>query len=744
LYDWAGKPEAYGITGLQKGKYIGEQIYFLEGLFPPGCSPMLLPCIEIKPGLFIDVHIFPGDGGDWVLLLDVTADATERRLVQQKANDLRLIEDKRLPNESILADLFPVLDLAVMERLDNGSFRTIGAVPDWFVRFYPDAALEGDGLQPGKKFLFLENFLTDAEYFWTENNPGRLKSGLWIEIDSLGNEYGFEASAICLRGRKMLLIESLGASYEEKRSVIQRARENNLDYQYLVRVEKALRKSEAKNRALLSAIPDSMFRIRKDSTYLDFIPAKGLELSILPGELLGKKVYEVLPAELAQKVMYYVTRALQSGNTQVFEYQILLDDAKRDFEARIVVSGEDEVLAIVRDITEHKRMEEELLKVQKLESMGILAGGIAHDFNNLLTGILGNVSLIRMYMDPEDNKTYNRLSEAEKACLRAQDLTQQLLTFSKGGAPVKRVISIEELIKDSATFAVSGSDVRCEFYISEDLWMVEVDEGQISQVINNVVINADQAMPEGGVIRLKAKNINRGELIAHSSYEGDGLPLKGERYVKVTIEDEGIGIPKEHLTKIFDPYFTTKQRGSGLGLAAAYSIIKKHDGYIAVESKLEVGTKFYIYLPASDKEMLVRESIGHRAVVGKGRVLVMDDEDMIRGVAGEMLNRIGYEVEFARDGTEAIELYRKAVESSRPFDVVIMDLTIPGGMGGREAIKRLLEIDPGIKAIVSSGYSNDPVMSEFSKYGFRDVIPKPYEIEGLSEVLNRVITGISQ
>jgi PAS domain S-box-containing protein len=386
-------------------------------------------------------------------------------------------------------------------------------------------------------------------------------------------------------------------------------------------------------------------------------------------------------------------------------------------------------IGIQNDITLRKRMEEELIKVQKLESIGILAGGIAHDFNNLLTSILGNVSLIKMYSNPED-KIYRRFTEVEKACLRAEDLTQQLLIFSKGGAPVKKLTSIKELIRDSASFAPRGSNVRCEIRIEDDLWNVEVDEGQISQVIHNLVINADQAMPEGEMIRVRAENTIVGL--------GDGLPLKDGKYVKTTVEDKGIGIPQEHLSKIFDPYFTTKQRGSGLGLTTAYSIIKSHDGYIEVESELGVGTKFYIYLPATQEGISERRE-QERVIGGRGRILVMDDEESIRKVAGEIIKQLGYEVEYAVDGDEAVELYRRAKESNKPFDVVIMDLTIPGGTGGKEAITRLLEIDPRVKAIVSSGYSNDPVMSEFRKYGFRGVVAKPYKIQELSTTLHNII-----
>jgi PAS domain S-box-containing protein len=399
----------------------------------------------------------------------------------------------------------------------------------------------------------------------------------------------------------------------------------------------------------------------------------------------------------------------------------------RDREGKIIG-----VVLVFRDITEKQKMEEELQKVEKLESIGLLAGGIAHDFNNLLMAILGNITLAKMYARPED-KVLERLEEAEKAGLRAKELTQQLLTFSKGGAPAKKTALIQELIKDSASFALRGSNVRCEFFFPDGLWPAEVDEGQISQVINNLIINAAQAMPEGGVIKVRAENLTVKP--EHS------LPLKEEKYVKITIEDQGTGISKEHLPKIFDPYFTTKQKGSGLGLATTYSIIKRHDGYITVESELGKGTSFYIYLPASEKEVPKRKAEEEEILPGKGKVLLMDDEEAVRKVAGKMLKSLGYEVEFAEEGGQAIELYKEARESGKPFDLVILDLTVPGGMGGKETIKKLLEIDPKVKAIVSSGYSNDPIMADFKKYGFRGVIAKPYKVRELSEELHRVMMG---
>lgn len=384
---------------------------------------------------------------------------------------------------------------------------------------------------------------------------------------------------------------------------------------------------------------------------------------------------------------------------------------------------------IFRDITERKKIEEELLRARKLESVGVLAGGIAHDFNNLLTAILGNISLARMFAEP-GSEVYGRLVEAEKASIKAKDLTRQLLTFSVGGAPIKRRTVIKELIRESSIFALTGSRVKCEFSIPEDLWPVEVDEGQIRQVMNNLIINAREAIAEVGVIQVRAENI--------TIKTEDILPLSVGRYVKLSIRDQGVGIPKEYLEKIFDPYFTTKQKGSGLGLATVYSIIKNHNGFITVESQPGVGTTFCIYLPASQPEITGKKE-EERPILGKGRVLVMDDEEMVREVAGKILVKIGYGVEFARDGVEAIEMYKKAKESGQPFDVIIMDLTIPGGMGGRETIPRLIEFDPKVKAIVSSGYANDLIMAEFREYGFRGVVAKPYTIREFSAVLHSVM-----
>jgi CheY-like chemotaxis protein len=370
-------------------------------------------------------------------------------------------------------------------------------------------------------------------------------------------------------------------------------------------------------------------------------------------------------------------------------------------------------------------MRVELLKGQKLESLGLLAGGIAHDFNNILTIILGNVSLARLQLnDPE--KVTKRLKEAENATVRAKDLAQQLLTFARGGEPVKKIIEVAGLLNESVGFALHGSNVRGEFALANDLWPVEADEGQLSQVIQNLVLNAVQAMPEGGSVTIRAENaVSR---------------LEGKKFVKISVADTGVGISEQHLQRIFDPYFTTKQQGSGLGLATCYSIIMKHGGKIRATSTQGKGSMFNVSLPASEQESVVEPNSLKAVFRGSGgRVLVMDDEEDIRKLTEAILVELGYSVESVENGAEAVDLYRKRNEEGIPFSAVILDLTIPGGVGGKETIERLLRIDPEIKAIVSSGYSTDPVMANYRDYGFSAVLVKPYRPQELSKVLQELL-----
>ncbi len=389
------------------------------------------------------------------------------------------------------------------------------------------------------------------------------------------------------------------------------------------------------------------------------------------------------------------------------------------------------MVLVFRDITEKKMLVEEMQKAAKLDSLGVLAGGIAHDFNNILTAIMGNVSLALITIENR-KEIEGLLQSAENACHRAKDLTHQLLTFSKGGMPVTETVSLNELIASSAEFALTGSNVRPEVLIADSLPPANIDAGQINQVMHNLMINAMESMPEGGIVTV------RGDLarVAKSS----GLPLPEGEYVRISVQDRGVGIPRELLTRIFDPYFTTKQRGSGLGLATCYSIIRKHGGHITVESELGKGSMFHFYLPASSAAVAPRKvEPAPRITPGSGTILLMDDEEAICSTVGQMLTLLGYQVVFAHNGSEAVSRYRDALAAAKPFDAVILDLTIPGGMGGKEAVQYLLELDPGVKAIVSSGYSENPVMSDYFRYGFRGVLSKPYDVQQMSRVLHMVL-----
>ncbi len=434
-----------------------------------------------------------------------------------------------------------------------------------------------------------------------------------------------------------------------------------------------------------------------------------------------------------------VNTALNRGTPYSIDYRIVLPDETEKVvhaQAKIIFDEKGTPVRLsgtIQDITEQKKMEEEISKAQKLESLGLLAGGIAHDFNNILTAIVGNISLAKVTADPQ-GPIFKILGEAETASFRAKELTNQLLTFAKGGVPIKKLNSISKLLKESAEFVLRGSNVRAELVIPNDLWPVEIDEGQMAQVIQNLVINAQQAMPEGGIVEIRA------EKIQITPEQGKELFLKEGAYIKISVKDTGVGIPPAYLQKIFDPFFTTKQKGSGLGLSTSYSIIKKHEGLISVSSEPGIGTIFFLFLPAIlNKPSPISEGVQKHMETGKGRILIMDDEESVREIGGKILNRLGYGVEYAKDGTEAVEFYRKGKEEGRPFDLVIFDLTVSGGMSGLEALQKLIKIDPDINGVVSSGYTDNPIMSDFQKHGFAGRIAKPYRIEEFSQTIATLI-----
>ncbi len=452
-------------------------------------------------------------------------------------------------------------------------------------------------------------------------------------------------------------------------------------------------------------------------------------------DLIGKKCYREFEGRDSLCPYCPGISAMKSGQLNEIENEGIHDNGER-FIRRIrafPVIGKDKIsrgfIRLVEDITERRKIDDERQRSQKLESIGILAGGIAHDFNNLLAGILGNISLAKMYLQPED-EAFKKLYEAEKGFSRAKSLTRQLLTFSKGGGPVIHSTTISDIIIESVTFVLHGSNVKSDYHLPDDLWPVKADKGQINQVVHNIALNAVQAMPEGGIISITGRNI--------ITEEKSQLPLKAGMFVEIAIEDQGPGIPEKNLSKIFDPYFTTKQQGNGLGLAISHSIIKKHLGHITVESRVDNGAKFIIYLPASIEKPISDETNPDAINAGTGKILVLDDEEYVLETVGNMLNYLGYESVLVTDGEKAVISYKQALENNTPFTAVIMDLTIPGGKGGRVTLSKMLELDSGVKAIVSSGYANDPIMANYEEFGFKAVATKPYSIQDLGRVLHEV------
>lgn len=499
----------------------------------------------------------------------------------------------------------------------------------------------------------------------------------------------------------------------------------------------SLGKSEENLRVTLDSIGDAV--IATDSK--GFITLMNPVAEQLTGWSLEEAVGQTLPAvfeivneETRTTVPNPVELVLAAGEIVGLANHSLLI-AKNGIQYHIADSGapirdaKNEIIGVVlvfRDVTEQVRAEQEYLRLTKLESLGVLAGGIAHDFNNLLTGLFGNIGLVKMYLTA-DHPANKYVDLAMLAMERSRGLTNQLLTFAKGGDPIKETISVGEVVKETAQFSLRGSNVSMALNIEPDLWLVKADKGQLSQVISNLVINGQQAMPTGGQITISVENVL----------------VFGKRYVQIVVQDEGTGIAPQHVNKIFDPYFTTKQQGSGLGLASAFSIINKHNGRLTVSSQQNVGTIFTIHLPAIAKSEadLIRESPEDARTTPdiSAHILVLDDDDAVRGVLGAVLEEMGHTVSFAATGQEALSKYRTAYEDGVGFDLLITDLTIPGGLGGLAASQEIFKINPEARIIVSSGYATDPVMANYHDYGFKGIIVKPYRFADLAAVVDRVL-----
>jgi len=531
------------------------------------------------------------------------------------------------------------------------------------------------------------------------------------------------------RGGRYRWFHAIGKGVWDRKGRVVRASGSIRDITDSKLAEQQLRESEERFRVLHEASFGGI-GIHEKGTIIECNRGLGYITGYTYDELIGMNGLLLIAPEYRDLVMErivsgydkpYTTFGLKKNGTI---YPLEIQGSNVQYYGRIVRVTE------FRDITERYRMEDELRKMQRLESIGVLAGGIAHDFNNILTAIMGNISLARL-KKPEDPECSELLKEAEDAAYRARGLTAQFLTFAKGGSPVQGEASIREIITNSANFILMGSNISCHYNFHENLKQAKVDREQVSQLIQNLILNAKEAMPDGGEINIFART--------EKVDRGSKLPLQAGEYVSIRIEDTGIGISKEHIDSIFDPYFTTREEGHGLGLSVVYSVIKRHGGYIEVDSEPGKGSVFTFYLPAAaaiDNGTPVRRDT---PVEGTGKVLLMDDDVALRRVAGRMLESLGYSVTIAADGNEAIDKFTRALREKEPFALVILDLTIPGGKGGRETVQEIRKIDHRVKAIVSSGYSDVAVMSDFREYGFDGVMAKPYRIEEMSRVLHDIL-----
>ncbi|MBN1759347.1 MAG: PAS domain S-box protein [Chitinispirillaceae bacterium] len=499
------------------------------------------------------------------------------------------------------------------------------------------------------------------------------------------------------------------------------------------RLDEALRESEERYRTLFEQAPFGIGIISLDGKVLKGNPALESISGYTIDELHNINISDIYldPEERAR----VIAAVKKHGRIIARQARFKRKDGTEYYASIttkiISIAGMNVLHTMVQDISEHIKIEMELQRAQKLESLGLLAGGIAHDFNNLLGGLFGSIDLARMNIR-NDIEARRHLDRAMQCLSLARDLTHQLLTFAKGGLPEKKPVPVQFIIKQSAEIAISGTTIRQQYSLPPDALMVEVDEGQLHQVFTNVFINSRQAMPNGGTIQVAAYTRELREREIDDLTEGS--------YVFVTIRDDGPGIAPDYLPKVFDPFFTTKQTGSGLGLAASYSIIKKHGGHILIESELGKCTLVTIVLPASTGEPIEEKMNPAESIPLSGRILVMDDQEVIRKVAKTMIESLGtIEVECAATGEKAIELYGRSLREGRKFDVVILDLTVADGMGGEKTIRSLLEIDPHVKAIVSSGYSDSPILAHHMEYGFLGKIAKPYQRDDLLKVISEVM-----
>ncbi len=487
---------------------------------------------------------------------------------------------------------------------------------------------------------------------------------------------------------------------------------------------KALQDSEYRIKALIDALPDFMFTISNDGILLDYHLGNNQSfkeaLIFPPEEIIGKHQRDILSKEIYKSFEAAYEKASKMGGLHIFEFNLVVEGKKTYIESRIIKTKNNHFIVILRDVTEKIINENEIMQKQRLESITTLARGIAHDFNNILMAISGNVSILKMDTE-QGSETYSILEDLETASIRAKNLTDQLLTFAKSGSPNKQAASVIDIIKDSVGFVLHGSNIIPVFNLENGLHQVKIDKNQISTVIQNLTINAKQSMPNGGKIFINANNVSQ---IYDSSI------LKKGQYVKIEIIDSGIGISDNDIKRIFDPYFTTRENSSGLGLSIVYSIIKNHNGHIEIFSSPNKGTAVRIFLIALTDEIDKIKTIRN---VSEKNILILDDDPVVLKVTEKMLTALGFSVKLAINSQDAIDIYSK-----QHFDAVLMDLTIPGESGPKNTVDAINSINSNAKIIITTGYSTDPIISTYRENGFCDYIIKPYNIEDLQKVFSKL------
>jgi PAS domain S-box-containing protein len=502
------------------------------------------------------------------------------------------------------------------------------------------------------------------------------------------------------------------------------------------KTEEGLRRAEEQFRTLVEQALVGIY-IYQDG-FFPYVNPKAAEIFGYTQEEISSEPFESLIAEADQPDSRKNIRKLldkEVTSTHSFISAIRKNGTTVELETQSVRTeyrGKPAIMGTFIDITERKKMETAFRNVQRLESLSAFASGVALEYNNILTAIIGNLALAKMYAKP-GYEVFDVLTEAEKASMRAKDLTSQLLSFSEGGSPVRKIVYLQELIRDLVSLSGDSKTAHYEMTLPENLWPVEVDESQLGQAINSLLINARNATPEGGTIRISADNIPLGS--------STGLPLKQCRYIMITIEDQGKDMSGKEVQTIFDPFQPGEKKGGGLGLASSYTIVRKHDGIITADSSPGEGTIYRVYLPAVQENSTAPSGSSVISRSRRGMVLVMDDEEIVRVVVNRLLLQCGFETELAKDGVEMLRLYREAKEAGKTFEAVILDLIIQEGMGGQEAIKQLLAYDPDVKVIVSSGYSHNPIMTNFREYGFAGFLPKPYKLEELRRIMNEITSA---